>query len=232
MTLPLRTPFLPMEALPVPELPEGPDWQYEPKWDGFRCLVFREKENVVLQSKAGRPLGRYFPELVESVLAVKAPRFVLDGEIVIQVKNALDFDQLLQRIHPAESRVKKLASEFPARIELFDLLSDERGSPLVERPLVERRQKLEQFSARYLRTNQRLQLSPATKSISEAKKWLDRPGSFLDGIIAKRIDLPYASGERSAMQKFKRIRTADCVVGGFRYLEAAPVVGSLLLGLY
>jgi ATP-dependent DNA ligase len=221
-----------MEALPVPELPEGPDWQYEPKWDGFRCLVFREKENVVLQSKAGRPLGRYFPELVESVLAVKAPRFVLDGEIVIQVKNALDFDQLLQRIHPAESRVKKLASEFPARIELFDLLSDERGSPLVERPLVERRQKLEQFAARYLRTNQRLQLSPATKSISEAKKWLDRPGSFLDGIIAKRIDLPYASGERSAMQKFKRIRTADCVVGGFRYLEAAPVVGSLLLGLY
>jgi ATP-dependent DNA ligase len=221
-----------MEALPVQKLPEGAEWQYEPKWDGFRCLVFRDKQNVVLQSKAGRPLGRYFPELVEAVLAVKAPQFVLDGEIVIQVKKALDFDQLLQRIHPAASRVKKLAAEFPARMEVFDLLSDERGSPLVERPLMERREKLERFAARFLARNPRLQLSPITKSISEANRWLNRPGSFLDGIIAKRIDLPYASGERTAMQKFKRIRTADCVVGGFRYLEAAPVVGSLLLGLY
>src|SRR2546421_3927922 len=215
----LKLPCAPMEALPVERLPEGPEWQYEPKWDGFRCLVFRDKEKVVLQSKAGRPLTRYFPELVRAVRGMAARKFAVDGEIVIAVNDALDFDQLLQRIHPAASRVNKLAQEIPARIEVFDLLSDEKGKSLVARPLAERRPRLVDFGSRYFEPESLLRLSPATKDISEARRWLDRPGSFVDGIIAKRLDLPYASGERTAMQKFKRIRTADCVVGGFRYAE-------------
>jgi ATP-dependent DNA ligase len=221
-----------MEALAVQRLPEGPEWQYEPKWDGFRCLIFRDKQKVILQSKSGRPLTRYFPELVEAASNIAAHRFVLDGEIVMPVKQGLDFNQLLQRIHPAESRVNKLAGEFPARVEVFDLLADETGKSLVELPLAERRAKLERFAARRLKGNPFFHLSDATEDIAKARRWLDRPGSFVDGIIAKQRHLPYASGERTGMQKFKRIRTADCVVGGFRYAERERVVGSLLLGLY
>ena len=221
-----------MEALSVDAIPTGSGWQYEPKWDGFRCLVFRNGRNIVLQSKAGRPLTRYFPDVVGAVLALKAETFVLDGEIVVPQNGAFSFDDLLQRIHPAASRVQKLAGETPALLIVFDLLADTDGHPLVHLPLRERRRKLEQFAYRYLRNKQRVRLSPATTKLSEAKAWLKDVGAVLDGIIAKRCDLDYRSGERSGMQKIKNYRSADCVVGGFRYNEGKPVVGSLLLGLY
>jgi ATP-dependent DNA ligase len=221
-----------MEALSVDEIPTGSGWQYEPKWDGFRCLLFRNGRNVVLQSKSGRPLTRYFPDVVEAALALKADTFVLDGEIVVPQNGTFSFDDLLQRIHPASSRVQKLAAETPALLIVFDLLADTDGRPLKHLPLHERRRKLEAFAGRYLRSKERIRLSPATTRLSEAKAWLKDVGAMLDGIIAKRCDLDYRSGERTGMQKVKNYRSAECVVGGFRYNEGKPVVGSLLLGLY
>jgi ATP-dependent DNA ligase len=221
-----------MEARSVAEIPTGPEWQFEPKWDGFRCLVFRDRGKVDLQSKSGQPLTRYFPDLVEAVLAVKAERFVLDGEILVPSNGAFSFDALLQRIHPAPSRVQRLARETPALLIAFDLLVGEDGKPLIEQPLRERRPALETFARKHLRGVPRLRLSPATTKLADAKGWLKRVGASLDGIIAKRHDLPYQSGERTGMQKIKNYRSADCVVGGFRYNEGKPVVGSLLLGLY
>jgi ATP-dependent DNA ligase len=232
MSLPLHPPFLPMEALSVDHIPSGPEWQYEPKWDGFRCLVFREGDRIELQSKAGQPLTRYFPELVEDIRRVKVEKLVLDSEIVVPVKRTFSFDALLQRIHPAQSRVNKLAHETPALIIAFDLLLDGEGKPLIDLPLSERRRKLDLLAPKYFRGTKRIRLSPATSKLVEAKRWLDRVGATLDGIIAKRRDLPYRSGGRSGMQKIKNYRSADCVVGGFRYNEGKPVVGSLLLGLY
>jgi ATP-dependent DNA ligase len=232
MSLPLHPPFPPMEALSVDQIPSGPEWQYEPKWDGFRCLVFREGDRIELQSKAGQPLTRYFPELVEDIRRVKAEKLVLDGEIVVPVERTFSFDALLQRIHPAQSRVNKLARETPALIIAFDLLLDGEGKPLIDLPLSERRRKLDLLAPKYFRGTKRIRLSPATSKLVEAKRWLDRVGATLDGIIAKRRDLPYRSGDRSGMQKIKNYRSADCVVGGFRYNEGKPVVGSLLLGLY
>ncbi len=232
MTLPIRPPFPPMEAQSVDEVPTGPEWQYEPKWDGFRCLVFRDGSSVELQSKSGQPLTRYFPELVEAVRAVPAKAFVIDGEIVVPSDGAFSFDDLLQRIHPAQSRVQKLAVETPALLIVFDLLVDAQRHRLIDQPLPERRQALEAFAKTQLRKNARIRLSPATTRLSDAKGWLERVGATLDGIIAKRRDLPYRSGDRSGMQKIKNYRSADCVVGGFRYNEGKPVVGSLLLGLY
>jgi len=232
MALALRPPFAPMEALSVEEIPSGPEWQYEPKWDGFRCLVFRDDDKVELQSKSGQPLTRYFPELVEATLAVKTARFVLDGEIAIPSEGAFSFDALLQRIHPAQSRVRKLAAETPALLIVFDLLVGPDGKALVDRPLHDRRKQLEGFARVYLRGVKRMRLSPATTKLSEAKRWLKDVGATLDGIVAKRRDLEYRSGDRSGMQKIKNYRSADCVVGGFRYNEGKPVVGSLLLGLY
>jgi ATP-dependent DNA ligase len=221
-----------MEARSVAEIPTGPEWQYEPKWDGFRCLVFRDRGRVELQSKSGQPLTRYFPELVDAVLAVKAKKFVLDGEILVPSDGAFSFDTLLQRIHPAPSRVQKLARETPALLIVFDLLLGDDGKPLIGRPLRERRPALEAFARKYLRDCRRLRISPATTNLAEAKGWFKRVGATLDGIIAKRRDLAYQSGERTGMQKIKNYRSADCVVGGFRYNEGKPVVGSLLLGLY
>jgi ATP-dependent DNA ligase len=232
MSLPLHPPFPPMEALSVDQIPSGPEWQYEPKWDGFRCLVFREGDRIELQSKAGQPLTRYFPELVEDIRRVKAEKLVLDGEIVVPVERTFSFDALLQRIHPAQSRVNKLARETPALIIAFDLLLDGEGKPLIDLPLSERRRKLDLLAPKYFRGTKRIRLSPATSKLVEAKRWLDRVGATLDGIIAKRRDLPYRSGDRSGMQKIKNYRSADCVVGGFRYNEGKSVVGSLLLGLY
>jgi ATP-dependent DNA ligase len=228
----LRPPFAPMEALSVDEIPTGQGWQYEPKWDGFRCLVFRDGGKVDLRSKAGRSLTRYFPELVEAILEVKADKFAIDGEIVVPHDGAFSFDDLLQRIHPAASRVKRLAAETPALLIAFDLLADIDGRALAHLPLRERRRRLEAFARRYLRNKPRIRLSPATTNLSEAKAWLKDVGAVLDGIIAKRRDLEYRSGERTGMQKIKNYRSADCVVGGFRYNEGKPVVGSLLLGLY
>jgi len=232
MSLPLHPPFPPMEALSVDQIPSGPEWQYEPKWDGFRCLVFREGDRIELQSKAGQPLTRYFPELVEDIGRIKAEKLVLDSEIVVPVERTFSFDALLQRIHPAQSRVNKLARETPALIIAFDLLLDGEGKPLIDLPLSERRRKLDLLAPKYFRGTKRIRLSPATSKLVEAKRWLDRVGATLDGIIAKRRDLPYRSGDRSGMQKIKNYRSADCVVGGFRYNEGKSVVGSLLLGLY
>ncbi len=219
-----------MEALSVDTIPVGPEWQYEPKWDGFRCLVFRDGASVTLQSKSGKPLTRYFPELVDAVSALKTKRFVLDGEMVVPQGRSFSFDALLQRIHPAPSRIRKLADETPALLIVFDLLADG-AEVLLDRPLSERRKRLEAFARANFR-DERIRLSPATRKLADAKRWLKRVGATLDGIIAKRHDLPYQPGDRSAVQKIKNHRSADCVVGGFRYNEGKPVVGSLLLGLY
>ena len=151
MTLPIRPPFPPMEARVVDAIPLGGDRQYEPKWDGFRCLAFRDGDRVELQSKAGEPLARYFPEVVAHLLALAARRFVLDGELVIPSGESISFDDLLQRIHPAESRVRKLSAETPALLVVFDLLVDEAGRSLVDAPLADRRERLEEFATRYLK---------------------------------------------------------------------------------
>ena len=222
----------PMEALSVDEVPAGKEWQYEPKWDGFRCILRRSGRSVELQSKSGQPLTRYYPELVEAAGGIKAKQFVLDGEIVVPQGKAFSFDDLLQRIHPAASRIAKLSKETPALLIVFDLLADENGRSLTKLPLDQRRKELERFAAKYLRGHPTFRLSPATTKLADANKWLKSVGSTLDGIIAKRRDLPYQSGNRLGMQKIKNYRSADCVVGGFRYNEGKPVVGSLLLGLY
>ena len=230
MALPIHPPFPPMEAASVEAIPKGAEWQYEPKWDGFRCLAYRDGDEVQLQSKAGQPLSRYFPEIVDAVRALKSKRFVLDGELVIVTGEKLSFDDLLLRLHPAESRIRKLAAATPASFIVFDLLVDGRGKSLVEKPLKERRPILEKFAEKEFGPT--LRLSPATHDLTEAHRWLRTGGGSLDGVIAKRLDVPYASGERDAMQKIKLLRTADCVVGGFRYAEKKDYVGSLLLGLY
>jgi ATP-dependent DNA ligase len=230
MSLPLARPFFPMEAKSAAEIPTGPEWEYEPKWDGFRCIVFRDAGSVELQSKAGKPLTRYFPEIVEAMGRVKAKRFVLDGELIVPRKGKLSFDDLLQRIHPAASRVAKLAAETPAQYVVFDLLVDDKGKSLVDDVLSARRPALEAFHRRTLAADDVL-LSRSTTDIGVARKWLEELRGQLDGVIAKRLDQPYLSGQR-AMQKIKRMRTADCVVGGFRYGSGSKTVGSLLLGLY
>jgi ATP-dependent DNA ligase len=232
MALTVKANLAPMEAESVADIPVGDNWQYEPKWDGFRCLAFRDGKHVELRSKSGQPLGRYFPEIVAAVLQVEARQFVLDGELVIRDGDGLSFDALLQRIHPAESRVRKLAAETPAWLVTFDLLADEKSRSLLGEPLRERREELERFAASYFGAEKMLRLSPATTELKVAKKWFGAAGTSLDGLIAKRLDAAYAAGERTAMVKIKPRRTADCVVGGFRYAEKKREVGSLLLGLY
>jgi ATP-dependent DNA ligase len=227
----LKPPFPPMEATPVDEIPTGEEWQYEPKWDGFRCVAFRREKKVTLQSKSGRPLTRYFPEVVEQLLKLKTAKFVLDGEIVIAVGDRLSFNDLLMRIHPAESRIRKLADATPATYIVFDLLENGDGA-LVGLPLEERRERLKAFAKKEFRHAERLELSPATRDLKQAKRWFKATGKALDGIVAKRADFDYRTGDRTGMQKIKKQRTADCVVGGFRYATAGKVVGSLLLGLY
>ncbi len=230
--LPITPSFPPMEARLVETLPAG-GWLYEPKWDGFRCLAFRDGATVALQSKAGQPLTRYFPEMAAALGRLDAARFVLDGEIAVPIEGALDFDALLQRIHPAESRVRRLSAETPAVYLVFDLLVDAAGRALAPLPLAERRRALEEFSRRYLTPEGLVRLSPATEDRRQGERWLAETGGLgLDGVVAKRLDAAYAAGERTAMQKIKRLRTADCVVGGFRWASGARVVGSLLLGLY
>lgn len=233
MSLPIRYPYPPMEADSADALPAGRSWLYEPKWDGFRSLVFRDGDAVRIQSKAGKPLERYFPDVVQAILAVPARHFVLDGEIVIPVDGRLSFDELLLRVHPAESRVRTLAEAHPARLMAFDLLADERGRALVDLALEKRRPRLEAFGKKYLDRKDPVALSKATLSRATAQRWLTGGGDGdLDGVVAKRLDLPYRSGERDGMVKVKRRKTADCVVGGFRYGSRGGMVGSLLLGLY
>jgi ATP-dependent DNA ligase len=215
-----------MESRSVDEIPSGANWQYEPKWDGFRCIAFRDGDNVYLQSKAGQPLARYFPDVVEALGQLPSKKFVLDGELAIPIGNALSFDELQLRLHPAASRVAKLAKAHPALFIVFDLLAQDRQL-FLKQPLRERRAWLEKFKMRGA-----VKLSPATTKLEQAKKWFEKVGGDLDGVIAKRLDAPYASGERTAVVKVKQIRSADCVIGGFRYASGAKILGSLLLGLY
>ncbi len=231
MKLPIGIPYPPMEANTAAEIPQGDEWQYEPKWDGFRCLAFRDDGEVELQSKAGRPLTRYFPDLAAALTALAAQRFVLDGEIIIPVDGEPSFDELLQRIHPAASRVNMLAEQHPCLFVVFDLLVNEKGEALVDQPFEMRRRELERWAKKFLPARG-LALSPVTREFSEVKRWFQHMRGSLDGVIAKRLDLPYDSGTREGMQKIKNRRTADCVIGGFRYGSKGPVVGSLLLGLY
>jgi len=229
--LPISPPFSPMEADTADLIPTGAGWLYEPKWDGFRCLVFKRDDQVLLQSKAGQPLTRYFPELVKAFQALTVSRLVVDGEIVIVQDGMLAFDDLLQRIHPAESRVVKLSQETPAWFLAFDLLVDARGTALIDRPLHERREKLEALFAT-LADHASIYLSPATTSHATAERWIRELGAGgLDGVVAKPSALSYRSGERDGMLKIKRLRTADCIVAGFRYAQKGTAIGSLLLGL-
>jgi len=230
--LPIQPPYPPAEAKSVNEIPRSTGWLYEPKWDGFRCLAFRNGKGVLLQSKAGQPLGRYFPELVAALSELPERRFVLDGEIVIFSGGHLSFDDLLLRIHPAESRIRKLSAESPASFMCFDLLVDSKGQVLTDLPLKQRREKLVQLF-RHFPAKGTVRLSPASTDPKQAEQWMRELATLgLDGIVAKRLDEPYRSGERTGMVKIKRIRTADCVVGGFRYAEKGGGIGSLLLGLY
>ena len=232
MTLPLAPPYPPMEARSAASIPTGEGWQYEPKWDGFRCLAFKDGGAVELQSKAGKPLTRYFPEVVRRLAAAKPRRFVLDGELIVPLDGRASFDDLLQRIHPAASRVAKLAGSHPALYVVFDLLVDERGRSLVEKPLSARRAALEKLLAGKLAGAEGLALSPRADDPRQALEWYERTNGDLDGVVAKRTDEPYRAGSRDAMRKIKNLRTADCVVGGFRWSTDGESVGSLLLGLY
>ncbi|MGA8028371.1 MAG: ATP-dependent DNA ligase [Bryobacteraceae bacterium] len=232
MSLPLPIEYAPMEADTAREIPTGAEWDYEPKWDGFRCLAFRDGETLDIMSKSGRPMARYFPEVKAALLELEPKRFVIDGELIITQERTLDFDALLQRIHPAESRIRKLATETPATLLVFDLLVNDRGVDLTGRILDERRAELERFAENYFGGQKRIRLSPRTRDFDTAKSWFKRMAGPLDGIIAKRVDRPYASGERNSMLKIKNLRTADWVVGGFRYGAKNRLVGSLLLGLY
>src|SRR5579871_324242 len=188
--LPISRPFFPMEAKSVDEIPIGADWQYEPKWDGFRCIAFREGQSVELQSKSGQPLTRYFPELVTALASLEADRFVLDGEIIVLLDERISFDELLQRIHPAASRVERLSRETPARFVLFDLLVDAEGRSLIGEPLVQRRAKLEAFAREYLGRKPTFLLSPATEDVKVARQWLKTMRGQLDGLIAKPLNAP------------------------------------------
>ncbi len=227
MALPVEPPVEPMLSAPEEEFPEGEGWLYEPKWDGFRGIVFRDGERLHIGSRKQQPLERYFPELVALLKEALPPRAVMDGEIIIAGERSLDFDALQQRLHPAASRVAKLAVETPASFVAFDLLAlgDE---DLRQRPLPERRAAL----AEALKATERIFLTPQTADVATAKRWFtEYEGAGLDGVIAKRVEQPYAPGER-VMVKLKHHRTADCVVGGYRVQKDGDGVGSLLLGLY
>jgi ATP-dependent DNA ligase len=224
LAIPLDTP--PMEARLTNEIPAAKGWQFEPKWDGFRCLAFRDGDEAELMSKSGKPLGRYFPEIVDALAKLTERRFVLDGELVLPVGDVLSFGALQLRLHPAASRIARLSRETPAQLMLFDCL--QLGSEkLVDRPLAERRAALERFMRGA--AGPRLCLSPATDDGRVAAQWFERSGKALDGVVVKRLDAAYQPGER-AMVKVKQQRTADCVVGGYR--KGKKGIGSLLLGLY
>ena len=231
MTLPIHPPFPPMEAERADKIPEGDQWQFEPKWDGFRAIIFRDGDKIHVQSKAGQPLARYFPEIIDAIHRLKTKQVVLDGEIVVPVDGHLSFDDLLMRIHPAESRIRKLAAQTPAHYFAFDLLALKQKS-LVQQPIEKRRQQLEKLFTS-LGDDPLIHLSPATTDRKIARKWFtDFSGLGLDGVMAKRLGEPYHSGDRDGMIKVKHLKTADCVVGGFRCGEGTKTVGSLLLGLY
>jgi ATP-dependent DNA ligase len=220
--------LLPMEAKLVSDLPDDGTWQYEPKWDGFRALVFRQGDDVEIMSKSGKPLGRYFPEIVKMFQEVGSREFTLDGELILPIGEVLSFDALQARLHPAASRIQRLSRETPAQIMLFDCLLAE-GRNLVDEPLTERRLHLKAFHEAH--GGKSMLLSDATPDVAVARSWLARGGGALDGVVAKQLDGLYQAGER-AMLKVKQHRSADCVVGGFRRVKEGDGVASLLLGLY
>jgi ATP-dependent DNA ligase len=222
VTLPLKPPLKPQLARSGKALPAGEGWCFEPKWDGFRTIVFRDGDDVHLQSRNGRPMNRYFPDVVEQVLQLPAERVVLDGEMVVMVDGIQEFDLLSQRIHPAASRVEMLAQETPAHLVAFDLLADN-DDVLMELPYSERRERLAPLIA------DPVELTPLTDSPEAAGEWLAGTG---EGVIAKQASAPYKPGERTGMVKIKRVRTADAVVAAFRYGKAPNTVGSLILGMY
>lgn len=233
--LPIPIPYPVAEAERDEVIPEGGDWRYEPKWDGFRALAFRDGDDVYLQSKSNQPLARYFPEIVDALRALPQKKFVLDGEIVIVRNGRLSFDDMLLRLHPAASRVKKLSEESPSQFFAFDLLvasPSGRVRDLTGEPFDVRREALESFFDA-VPADSSIRLSLSTDSIAAAKEWFEsfRPMG-LDGVMAKKASAPYRSGLRDGMMKIKHFATADCVVGGFRYQEGTKVVGALLLGLY
>lgn len=222
MKLPLSPPLPPQLAKSARELPAGDEWCYEPKWDGFRTIVFRDGDDVHLQSRNGKPMNRYFPDVVDQALALKADRYVIDGEMVVTVDGIQEFDLLSQRIHPAASRVERLAGETPATLVAFDLLA-EGDESLVELPYTERRKRLAKL------VTDPVELTPSTSDPGAAAQWLAGTG---EGVIAKQASAPYKPGERVGMVKVKRVRTADAVVAAFRFGKQPDTVGSLILGMY
>ena len=222
MALTLSPPIKPQLARSAKRPPEGEGWVYEPKWDGFRTIAYRDGDDVHLQSRGGKPMNRYFPEVVEQVRAMPADRVVLDGEMVIEVDGVQEFDLLSQRIHPADSRVQKLAAETPAFYVAFDVLELD-GHDLMGLAFAERRERLESLDLGPV------QLTPATDDVGSAGQWLTGTS---EGVMAKRADARYLPGERKAMVKIKRLRTADCVVVAFRFGKEEGTLGSLILGLY
>lgn len=228
MTLPVEAPVAPMLAKLTRELPREPGLFYEPKWDGFRCIVFRDGDDVTLGSRNEKPLTRYFPELVQALQRELPARCVLDGEIVIAGRRGLDFDALSQRIHPAEKRIRQLAGSTPASFIAFDLLAHDDTS-LMETPYVQRRKALEKLLRK---ARPPVYVTPATQDPDVAADWFARfEGAGLDGVVAKASELHYLPDKR-VMLKVKHQRTADCVVAGFRTHKDGAGVGSLLLGLY
>jgi ATP-dependent DNA ligase len=222
VSLPLSPPVQPQLAKSSRELPSGDDWCYEPKWDGFRTIVFRDGDDVQLQSRNGKPMNRYFPDIVEQALALPAQQYVLDGEMVVTVDGIQEFDLLSQRIHPAASRVERLAKETPAQLVAFDLLA-EGDDTLLELPYTERRERLAALVA------DPVELTESTADPEAAGQWLAGTG---EGVIAKQASAPYRPGERVGMVKVKRVRTADAVVAAFRFGKEPGTVGSLILGMY
>jgi len=220
----------PMEARTASKLPEGPGWQFEPKWDGFRCLAFRAGDAVEIRAKSGKSLSRFFPEVIANLRGLPVDTFVVDGELVISAGGTLSFDALQMRLHPAASRIERLARETPATLMLFDCLLRSSGAPLLACPFGERRSIVEALAEEF-GAAQAVSLTPFTRDRERAEAWLAGRHVQMDGVMAKRLDLPYLPGER-AMLKVKHLRTADCVVGGFRYESGGGRVGSLLLGLY
>lgn len=226
MTLSVPAPVAPMLAKLARELPRGEQWSYEPKWDGFRCIAFRDGEELELGSRNERPLTRYFPELIDPLRAALPDQAVIDGEIVIMTERGLDFDQLSQRIHPAASRIEKLAAQTPAAFVVFDLLALDRD--LREEPFETRRELLESA----LTPSANVLLTPRTRDVASAAQWFDEfEGAGLDGLVVKDVAGTYRPGERGWL-KVKHLRTADCAVAGFRWHKDGAGVGSLLLGLF
>lgn len=225
MALPLKPPVKPQLARSAKTLPEGDEWRYEPKWDGFRTIVFREGDDVHLQSRNGRPMNRYFPEVPPQIATLAADRVVLDGELIVVVDGIQEFDLLSQRIHPAASRVEMLAGETPAAFVAFDVLAEGKKS-LLKLPYEERRERLEEIVEE---DGGPVQLTPMTADRKGADTWL---AGHSEGVVAKEADARYLPGERTGMVKIKRVRTADCVVAAFRFGKAEGTVGSLILGMY